>query len=172
MLYEAYIALGKKYDSLGLYFDAIKNYQQAEIIAFEDLENLMKLFQVQVYLGSTYGQVKDFEGAISYYEYALNVIQLKDRISDSSILNDRLNEVNELVEGQNFTDAFPVYQSIFEDIEFVYSNSEEEMREGTCLALFASSHQSTVNAIFNANTLPERMIYSFKQELTVPSISN
>ena len=170
--YEAYIALGKRYDSLGLFLDGLSGFQQAEILAFEDLNNLMKLFQVQILLGNTYGKIKDFDGAISYYQYALKAIKITDRLPESSPLIDQLNEADELAANQNYEEAFNAYQSFLDEIDVIFSTSEEVMREGTCLALFASAYQSTVDSIVSTNNLPATMVYTFRQSLIVPTIEN
>ncbi|KAF0107487.1 MAG: hypothetical protein FD147_2417, partial [Chloroflexi bacterium] len=56
LLYEAYLARGSQYYSVGLYLDARSNLENAEILAWEEPDNLLKLFQVQVMLGETIGK--------------------------------------------------------------------------------------------------------------------
>jgi len=75
LLFEAYYALAKQYYLLGLYLDAIRNLEQAEILAWHDSNNLMKLFQVQVFIGDVYGKIEDYQNAVSYYKYALSAVQ-------------------------------------------------------------------------------------------------
>ena len=84
LLYEAYLAQGKQYNSLSLFQDARKNFEQAEILAWDDTNNLMKLFQVQVLLGDTIGKMNDYENAVSYYKYALDAIKFSQKLTKVS----------------------------------------------------------------------------------------
>ena len=65
---------------MSLYQDARKNLEQAEILAWDDTDNLMKLFQVQVLLGDTIGKMSDYENAVSYYKYALDAIKFSQKL--------------------------------------------------------------------------------------------
>jgi tetratricopeptide (TPR) repeat protein len=170
LLYESYFALGKRYDSLGLYFDALSVFQQAEIIAWEDPDNLMKLFQVQVMLGDLYGQVKDFYNAISYYQYALNAIQVNKRITDLPSLAAKFTEANNLATLRKYEESFVAFQEALQEIDVVFSVTEKDIGAGICLAFFASENLSTIDAVVEANNLPATMVFTFRQNLRVPRI--
>jgi tetratricopeptide (TPR) repeat protein len=170
LLYESYFALGKRYDSLGLYFDALSVFQQAEIIAWEDPDNLMKLFQVQVMLGDLYGQVKDFYNAISYYQYALNAIQVNKRITDLPSLAAKFTEANNLAALRKYEESFVAFQEALQEIDVVFSVTEKDIGAGICLAFFASENLSTIDAVVEANNLPATMVFTFRQNLRVPRI--
>jgi tetratricopeptide (TPR) repeat protein len=170
LLYESYFALGKRYVSLGLYFDAISVFQQAEIIAWEDPDNLMKLFQVQVMLGDLYGQVRDFNNAISYYQYALNAIQVNKRITDFPSLAAKFTEANNLAALRKYEESFVAFQDALQEIDVVFSLTEKDINAGICLAFFASENLSTIDAVVKANNLPATMVFTFRQNLLVPRI--
>jgi tetratricopeptide (TPR) repeat protein len=157
-------------DSLGLYFDALSVFQQAEIIAWEDPDNLMKLFQVQVMLGDLYGQVKDFYNAISYYQYALNAIQVNKRITDLPSLAAKFTEANNLAALRKYEESFVAFQEALQEIDVVFSVTEKDIGAGICLAFFASENLSTIDAVVEANNLPATMVFTFRQNLRVPRI--
>lgn len=170
LLFEAYYALGKQYHSLGLYLDAFKTLEQAEILAWDDSDNLIKLFQVQVFLGDTSGKIGDYENAVSYYQYALNAIKVDQRLTNFPALTSKLAEANNLAANANYVDAFAAYQEVLKDIDVIYSISEIEIGDGACLVFFSNENLSTVNAIVEANNLPKNMIITFRRKLKVPMI--
>ncbi len=68
LLYEAYFALGLQYYDANFNQDALKYFEQAEILAWDDTANPAKLFQAQTYIGHTLGKIGEYEKAVSYYE--------------------------------------------------------------------------------------------------------
>ena len=172
LLYEAYYALGRQYYSVGLYLDARRNLEQAEILAWSDGGNLMKLFQVQVLLGDTIGKTGDYKNAVSYYKFALDAIQVNSRLDSLPTLSKKLLEAENLIQLGNFEKAFPIYQDSFKEIVAIYTITDVKISDGVCLAFFASENLSTVDAIVEANNLPESMLITFGRNLKVPSIKN
>jgi tetratricopeptide (TPR) repeat protein len=170
LLFEAYYALGKQYYSMGLYLDAINTLEQAEILAWYDSGNLIKLFQVQVLLGATIGKLNDYKNAISYYQYALNAIQVNKRLTNFPAIATKLAEANALATYWKYEDAFKAFQEVLKGIDVVYSISEIEISDGVCLAFFANENLSTVNAVLEANNLPTNMAIAFGRKLKVPMI--
>ena len=170
LLFNAYYELGKQYASVGLYLDAINQFEQAEILAWYDSGNLLKLFQVQAALGDTNGKLNDYEAAVSYYQYALNAIQINKRLAKFPAIAPKLAEANIFSAYGNYEDAFMAYQEVLEDIDVIYSVSEIEIDDGICLAFFASENVSTVDAILEANNLPKSMTITLGRELKVPMI--
>ena len=170
LLFEAYYALGKQYYSVGLYLDAINKLEQAEILAWYDSDNLIKLFQVQVLLGDTIGKLNDYENAVSYYKYALNAIQVNKRLTNFPAIATKLAEANVLAVYGNYEDAFNAFQEVLKGIDVVYSISEIEISDGACLAFFANENLSTVDAVLEANDLPMSMAITLGRKLKVPII--
>ena len=170
LLYEAYYALGRQYYSVGLYLDARRILEQAEILAWSDSGNLLKLFQVQVLLGDTIGKTQDYKNAVSYYKYAMDAIEIIPRLKSHPTLNEKLLEAENWVSLGNYANAFPVYQDLLTGIDVIYSITDIEISDGVCLAFFASENASTVEAIIEANNLPETMMINFGRILKVPSI--
>jgi tetratricopeptide (TPR) repeat protein len=170
LLYEANYALGKYYNSISLYQDARKTLEQAEIQAWDDTDNLMKLFQVQALLGDTIGITHDYQGAVSYYQYALNAINIAQKATKFPDLKTKYNEASKLADSGKFEDAYAAFQEVLKGINVVYSISEIEVSDGACLAFFANENLSTVDAVIKANNLPKNMVVAFGSKLKVPII--
>ena len=171
LLFESYYALGNQYFSASLHQDALNNFEQAEILVFENRDNLMRLFQVQTRIGDTLGRLNDYENAVSYYQFAFNVIDFQDKVSSFSSPAVQFTEANNQAANGNYEAAFNTFQDVLEEIDVVYSVTEIEVDEGICLALFASEYQSTMEAIIEANDLPRNMVVTFGQTLKVPMIA-
>ena len=156
--------------SLSFYQDARKNLEQAEILAWDDSDNLMKLFQVQVLLGDTIGKMNDYQNAVSYYQYALNAINASQKLTKFPTINTKYNEANNWLDSGDFKNAFAAFQEVLKDIDVVYSISEIEISDGACLAFFANENLSTMDAVIEANNLPKNMVIAFGRKLKVPKI--
>jgi len=172
LLYEAYYALGQQYFSAGLYQDALINFEQAEILAWDDTENLMKLLQVQVALGTTLGKIKDFENAVSYYQFALDAIGVGPRLLNYPELAAEYNNANNLIVYGDIESSFIAFQGVIENLDVIYSTSEIDVSDGSCLAFVASENRSTIEKIIESNDLTNSMVITFGRELLVPYIDN
>ncbi len=170
LLYEAYYALGKQYYAAGFYLDAISQLEQAELLIWEDNNNLMRLFQVQVLLGDNFGKLGDYKNATSYYQYALNAIDAPGKLENHPELLTLLNEVVYWVAGENYKTAFETLQEVLADESIFYTSVEVEIEDGVCLAFFASENLSTIEAITEANNLSKTMVITFGRVMTVPVI--
>ncbi len=170
LLFEAYYAQAKQYASRGLYLDALNTLEQAEILAWQDLDNLMKLFQVQTFLGEVNSRLGSYENAVSYYQYAFNAININQKVTSFPVISQQLVEAGNLASRGNFLEASVVYQDVMQDINLIYTSTDEEIGDGICLAFFAYQHQTTVNAILEENSLPDVMVITFGRKLHVPKI--
>jgi tetratricopeptide (TPR) repeat protein len=170
LLYEAYYALGKQYYAAGFYQDAISQLEQAEVLIWEDNNNLMRLFQVQVLLGDNFGKLGDYKNATSYYQYALNAIDAPGKLGNHPELVTLLNEVVYWVAVENYKTAFETLQEVLADKSIFYTSVEVEIEDGVCLAFFASENLSTIEAITEANNLTKTMVITFGRVITVPVI--
>ena len=171
LLFEAYYGIAKEYYSAGLYQDAQKNLEQAEFLAWDDQENLMKLFQVQVFLGHTIGKLADYKNAVSYYKYALGTIQASERLSNYPDIAKKFNDAAIWVSYGNYRDAYKAYQNGLADIDVIFSLSDIEIKDGACVAFFASQNFSTLDAVLKVNDLPEKMTVTYGRILKVPTIN-
>jgi len=169
LLYEAYSALGEQYYSAGFYSDALNNFEQAELVAWDDTENVLKLFQVQINIGDTYGKLRDYENAVSYYLYALNVIDITSHTEMTTIINLMAQATYWDAMG-DYDSAYTALQEVLQGIDEVYTTNEIEISDGACLAFFADDNLSTIDAILEANNLPKNMVINYGRQLIVPSI--
>jgi len=133
LLYEAYYALGKKNYNSGLYLDARENLEKAEILAWANGDNRLKIFQVQVLLGDSIGKVGDYENAVSYYQYALSAINYQEKIAGSPDLLNQYLGAEQLAAAGDYEAAFTAYQDVFVEIDTIYTISEVEV-ESWCLS--------------------------------------
>lgn len=170
LLFEAYYSLGKQYYSVGLFQDARKNLEQAELLAWNDTENLLKLFQVQVLLGDTIGMMGQFKDAGSYYDYALDSIQIYTRLGAYPALYNKLVEAERWYQYQYYEPAFPIYKEFFKGIADIYTITDVEISDSVCLAFFASENLSTLDAIIEENNLAMSMVVTIGRNLKVPTI--
>ena len=170
LLFNAYYELGKRYDSLGLYLDALRNFEKAETLAWSDSQNLLKLFQVQTIIGTTYGKLNDFRSAASYYQYAFNAIQADERLIDYPDLAVKLDQAYDLNFYGKYEESFNTFNELLDEIDVLYAEKKIKIEDGVCLALFAGENLSAVDAIIAANSLPESMVITFGRELLVPII--
>ena len=172
LLFEAYYALAKQYYAIGLYLDAIQVLEQAEILVFADTDNLLRLFQVQTLLGSTFGKLNNYQDAVSYYKYAFDAVGAREKLGDYPDIDKKLSDANIEAAYFDFDSAFPLYEEVLEEIGVIYSNPEVAVEDGVCLAFVADENRSTLEAILEANNLPSSMTISFGRTLIVPTIEN
>ncbi len=170
LLYEAYSALGEQYYSAGFYSDALNNFEQAELVAWDDRENKMKLFQVQLYIGDTYGKLRDYENAVSYYLYALNSIEITSY--ELTSVNNLMAQATYWNATGEYDSAYSALQEVLQGIDSIYINTEIEISDGACLAFFANDNLSTIDAVLEANNLPKNMVINFGRQLIVPASNN
>ena len=172
LLFEAYYALSKQYYSAGLYQDAVTNLEQAELLAWADQDNLLKLFQVQVFMGDNLGGLELYEDAVSYYKFALDSVKILPKLTNYPVVTGIYSEANIFAGDGNFERAFERFQTVFKNIDFIYTVSEVEIGDRVLLAFFADENNSTLEAVIVANELPQNMVISFGRALQVPTIEN
>jgi tetratricopeptide (TPR) repeat protein len=172
LLFEAYYFIGKQYHAAGLNRDALKYLQEAEILAWNDSGNLLKLFRLQIMIGDTYGELENYRDAVSYYQYAYDYIQVFSRINNVPSAMNKYSDAISYEENQDYDRAYMAYKGLFEYIDDIYSVREVEINTGVCLALFASENQSIVDVILEANNLPMSMVITYGRTLKVPVIDN
>ncbi|MRS02535.1 tetratricopeptide repeat protein [bacterium] len=172
LLYDAYISKGNQNYSVGLYLDARINYEQAEILAWEDTKNPMKLFQVEYLLGNTIGKVGDYSNAITYYQFALKPEYIYRQLSNKNDFYTQLPISEDVTALMNPEETYRKYFDAFANVQQLYSSQKMEINDGQCLSFFAEMNKSTVYAIQTANNLSKNVTVTFGQELIVPTLGN
>lgn len=171
LLYEAHAARGRQYYSVGLYLDARRNFEAAEIIAWERPDNPFKLFDIQTWLGATLGKVDDYTNAISYYKYAFDSINIYPHLGVNSDFAQLFYSAEGEASAGNNRLAYEKYAEAMTHIADVYTMNEVKVPDGACLAFVADDNKSTISAIQNLNHLSKNVTVTFSQELQVPTIT-
>lgn len=172
LLYDAYISKGNQNYSVGLYLDARSSYEQAEILAWEDSNNPMKLFQAEYLLGNTIGKVGDYSNAITYYQYSLKPDYIYNQLMTKRDFYSLLPAFDSTFNPLNPEETYLKYFNAFENVQQFYSSQKIKINDGECLTFFAEENQSTIYAIQTANKLSKNVAVTFGQELVVPTIGN
>jgi tetratricopeptide (TPR) repeat protein len=170
LLYEAFAARGRKYYSVGLYLDARRDFEAAEIIAWEKTANPFKLFDVQIWLGDTLGHLMDYPNAVSYYQYAFRTIDISSHLVPNSDFAKLFKAAEDLNAAGDLQAAYEKYVEALAHIGEVYSTSTKKIQDGGCLAFFAEDNLSTISAIQKVNDLLVSVTVKFSQDLIVPTI--
>lgn len=170
LLFESYLMLGRQYTNFGLFQDARRNLEQAEIISFGNKQNKLRIFEVQTLLGDVIGKSGDYQNGVSYYQYALNLVNIYSFAASNVELNSKLAIADAQAAQGLFAEALSSYQQVaiefWKSIPFV----ELEIEDGSCLAFFADTHRSTTYSILTMNNLPETTVLSFGRKLKVPKL--
>ena len=170
ILYEAYCARGNQFFSLGFYLDAQRDFQAAEIIAFEKPELKLRLFQVQINTGLTLGKLRNFKDSVSYFAYALKAIDIYNRsIKDVAFLN-KLRSADIAVTEIRYFDSYNLFIDALAKVDILYAYKDVNVEKGDSLVDIAYTNTSTVQSILANNTLPKVMVINSDQTLSIPYI--
>jgi len=172
LLYESYFGLGKQYASTSQYGNALTALESAETLALQDSDNLLKLFQVQVLIGDMFYLSGEPEAAFSSYRNAYENITINQRLGEFPEFAQNYAEAINLAENESYEGAYQNIQAVYSNINVIYTYSEVTVSDGASLAFIANNNKSTVNAINQANSLPNDVVVSFGGTLQVPKIEN
>ena len=172
LLYESYYGLGRQYTSTGQYGDALIALESAETFATTNSSNLMKLFQVRLLIGDVYWQSGDPDAAFSVYQNAFENIEINRRLEGFPEIQRNYVEAINFAQNQLFDNAYENIQTVFSNIDALYTYSEVTVTNGASLVFVANNNNSTINAINQANGLPYDVVVSFGGTLQVPKIEN
>lgn len=169
LLYEAYAARGRRFLSAGYFLDARQDLEKAEILAWENKDNKMQLFEAQVNMGMVLGKTLKYQDAVSYFTFALDGAGIFALIRDPATLQAFL-DARSLAEQLKYYSAFEAYRKAIEGMTEVYAFREVNVKAGESLAGIAKLYGSTVYAIRQKNDLPETMVLKRDTTLLVPFI--
>ena len=169
LLYEAHMGQGNSYYSVGLYMDALKEYEAAEALVWNQ-GNAMSLFMVDLEIAKTLGHLKDFKGADSYYKYAVESVDYSNRaMKNPTFVSNLISAISLYSEG-NYRDSYELFTSTLQDTSPLFTETEIEGQMGTCLAFIAAQNHSTVQAITERNSLTRQTLVVSDQTLVIPSM--
>jgi len=169
MLYEAYTARGLRLLNAGYYLDAQKDLEKAEVVAWENSNNKLRLYEAQVNMGTFYGRMYNYKDAIAYYNLASDTIQLQDLIKDSA-KQQALVDIRATAETQENYATFEAYRELLVGLTDFYELQEIKVSNGENLASLANQGASTIQFIQKQNGLSDSMIPRGDRTLDVPFI--
>jgi tetratricopeptide (TPR) repeat protein len=172
LLYESYYGLGRQYASSGQYGDALTALESAETFAMANPNNLMQLFQVQILIGDVFWQSGDPDAAFSVYQNAFENIEINRRLEGFPEIQRNYVEAINFAQNELFDNAYENIQSVFNNIDAIYTFSEVTVTNGASLVFVANNNTSTIHAINQANGLPNDVVVTFSGTLQVPRIEN
>ena len=147
LLYEAYVAQGLKLYEDGFYRDARVNFEQAELIAWENKEIKMQLFLVQIDLGNTIAKLENYKDAVSYIEYAFDSIPDTIAEANDSEFTERVLQAHQLSAEGKYYEAYQTYQDLITDLEALFKFQDVNVNSGDNLFHIAHLYKSTIQAI-------------------------
>lgn len=169
MLYEAYTARGLRLLNAGYYLDAQKDLEKAEVVAWENNNNKLRLYEAQVNMGTFYGRMYNYKDAIAYYNLASGTIQLQDLIKDSA-KQQALVDIRATAETQENYATFEAYRELLVGLTDFYELQEIKVSNGENLASLANQGASTIQFIQKQNGLSDSMIPRGDRTIDVPFI--
>jgi tetratricopeptide (TPR) repeat protein len=168
LLYESYVGRGNQYYSAGLYLDARKDYEAAETLAWEiGSKNSVKVFMVELALGKTLGQLRDYQNAASYFKYAAESVNYASRSTNADLVNN-LTAAAGLYDSGAYRDSYNQYLKAMEDKNALFTDIQIEAHIGTCLAFLAGQYYTSVQAILDRNGLARSTQVTAEQSLLIP----
>jgi tetratricopeptide (TPR) repeat protein len=186
-LYEAYIARGDAWMGKGEYETATVDYQRASVLAKQDPEAVLRLFEAHLKIAEVEGTQGNFESAVFQYRTAIEISDLKTRaLRDNAAQAASLSEAEATAEEGNFGLAYEQYRKALGIIPGNYclsygayqealniANSRGRMithqvQEGEYLTMIANRYRSTVCAIVVANDISDPDVILLGQELLIP----
>lgn len=169
LLYEAYAARGKRYFTVGFYSDARKDFEAAEVIAWERQSNLFQLLEAQLNMGYTLGKMQKYKDAASYFSYAMKTITAESRATDPNFVNS-INSAQALLDSGRYYDSYMLYMDALKKVDNLYTYQKISFRQGDSLAYIANAYSSSIQAILERNGLTDTVVLKVDQDLVIPAL--
>ena len=186
-LYEAYVARGDNRLAAGEYEHALSDFQRAVILAEQDPEAVLRLYEAQLKVAEAQGAQNNYEAAVLLYRSAVELSRLKDRAKQSdltqlalleeaeyfatsgnfSVSYERYRSALGIVPG-NYCLSFEPYQEALHSNTYIQSMQKHVVETGEYLTLIANRYYSTVCAIVLANEISDPNTIFLGQELLIP----
>jgi tetratricopeptide (TPR) repeat protein len=186
-LYEAYIARGDAWLAKGVYEEAMVDYQRASVLAKQDPEAILRLYEAHLKIAEVEGVQGNFETAVFHYRTAIDLSGLRDRLLlTNSNQSASLLKAEKNAEEGNLGVAYEEYRKAlgiipgnaclsfgpYQDALSIARSSERiithEVQLGEYLTMLANRYRSTVCAIVVANELSDPDVIFEGQVLLIP----
>ncbi|MFQ5946629.1 MAG: LysM peptidoglycan-binding domain-containing protein, partial [Anaerolineae bacterium] len=168
ILYEAYVARGDGAMAGGAYQTALDDYQRAAVLADQDPEAVLRLYEAHIKVAEAHGAQQQFEAGVLQYRTAAEVGNLRSRGQQSPALAAALAEAERFAAAGNFSVAFEKYQQAVRVARWSRSTASHVVQPGDYLTMLASRYGSTVNAIVLANEIADPNLIFPGEELLIP----
>jgi tetratricopeptide (TPR) repeat protein len=186
-LYEAYVARGDNRLAAGEYELALSDFQRAVVLAEQDPEAVLRLYEAQLKVAEAQGVQDNYEAAVLLYRSAVELTRLKDRakqedlaqlalleeaeyyatIGNFSVSYERYRAALGIVPG-NYCLSFDPYQEALHYERYMQTMTRHTVEPGEYLTLIANRYHSTVCAIVLANEITDPDTIYQGQELIIP----
>ena len=172
LLYEAYVARGDLLFDYADFGGALADFQEAEIFAWSDEENLLRLFQVEVRTAAALYRLERVEESAEFYNYAFKQLGYRNRFADpeEKDLLDTLNQADLAYKNGDDWDAVRLYSLAMEQDERFYDYKTVSVKQGVTLANIAFDYDCTIESLRVANLFGENMVIGKDQEILVPVV--
>lgn len=171
MLYEAYGARGNSFLAVGEYEAALDDFEQAVLIARQDPDVSLRLFEAQINIAYALGRSGNHRDAVFLYKAAIFESGIKRELTeDDEELKNAIFEAERAATRRDYQAAYVWYSDALRgntDIFFIYRHT---VVEGDYLAKLARQYNSTIQAIIEANNLIYPYYLLQGQVLLIPSI--
>jgi tetratricopeptide (TPR) repeat protein len=186
-LYEAYKSRGDVWMEKGDYELATEDYQRASLLASQDPEAKLRLYEAHLKIAEVEGTQGNFETAVFHYRTAIDLGDLRNTLlNGNAIQATAFAEAEKAAEEGGFSTAYEEYRralgiipgnaclSIGTYQEAVnIAIARERMvthivEAGEYLTMLANRYRSTVCAIVVANELSDPDVIILGQELLIP----
>lgn len=168
-LYEAYMARGDSFMVIGEYESGLADFQQAALLAEQDPESKVRLYEAQTHMAEAQGALGNYEAAVQIYRTAIDDANLAEAdLEDRQELIAQLERGDSYADRRNYRSAFREYREAGRRVMFLLPNVTYVVQSGDYLTSLASRYHTTVDAIAQANGLDFTKKITIGQELVIP----
>lgn len=170
LLYEAYLARGVALSDFGEYSTARTDFEQAEILARGNYGNLLRLFAVEIQIGSNLRRLSLTQLSAEYFRFAANQVNFVRKLG-----NDFPEKADTFAEAEadyldgDYWNASRLYELALEDTSMLYNYSTVTIARGDMIAQVAFQNGSSIGAILQFNPqLGDNLVARSEMEIQVP----
>ncbi len=168
-LYEAYMGRGNSFMVIGEYESGLADFQQAALLAEQDPESKVRLFEAQIHMAEAQGAVGNYEGAVLIYRTAIDDAELAEAdLEERQDLLVKIESAESYADRRNYRSSFKLFREAGRRVLFLYPSVTHVVQSGDYLTSLASRYHTTVDAIAQANDLDFSKKITIGQELVIP----
>ena len=170
-LYDAYTSRGNEEYLKGDYPGALVDYQRAVVLANDQPQSILRLFEAQLNVAKTLGLLDKYKEATTLYKEALELSGISEKILGiESKTAAALLQAKAYAEKGNYKSAYQIYRDELSDISKFYETIDIVVGSGDYLTLLARLYDSTVSAILAANGINNPNEIGPQTKIKVPRI--